>query len=166
MGKITRFKAPVTCADSCISMQKNHVQERFSYLRLHHRYLPPDRVMVWSLNSCLDPHFSASYVRSNRKHIDPFPPNNQSTCSDIGASAFEGNSWFQTWCRYVPDVVLIRSERGLGYLGTWLRYVPNLLAHPSLPPSSSPELGILITVQTRYLCAVKQDRITINTIRI
>jgi len=28
-------------------MQKNHVQERFSYLLLHHRYLPPDTVMVW-----------------------------------------------------------------------------------------------------------------------
>ena len=128
MGKITRFKAPVTCADSCISMQKNHVQERFSYLRLHHRYLPPDRVMVWSLNSCLDPHFSASYVRSNRKHIDPFPPNNQSTCSDIGASAFEGNSWFGTWCQYVPNVVSIRSERGCDTFRTWLRYVPNVVS--------------------------------------
>ena len=45
-------------------------------------------------------------------------------------------------------------------------FLRNLLVRPSLPPSSSPELGILITVQTRYFCAVKQDRITINTIRI
>ena len=50
------------------------------------------------------------------------------------------------------EVVVIRSGRGLGYLGTWLRYVPNLLARPSLPPSFSPELGILIAVQPRYFC--------------
>ena len=54
------------------------------------------------------------------KHIDPFSPNDQSTYSDIGASAFEGNSWFGTWSRYVPNVVLGTSERGCDRFRTWL----------------------------------------------
>ena len=86
-------------------MQKNRVRERFSYLLLYHHYLPPDRVTVWSLNSCSDPHFSAFSARRNRKHIDPFPPNNQSIYFDIGASAFERNSWLVIVFNHVPNVV-------------------------------------------------------------
>jgi len=47
VGKITQFKAPVTCADSCISMQKHRVWNGLSYLSLHRRYLPSSEVMIW-----------------------------------------------------------------------------------------------------------------------
>ena len=35
---------------------------------------------------------------------------------------------FRGGCRYVPNVVMIRSERGCDTFGTWLRYVWNVVA--------------------------------------
>ena len=103
-------------------MQKHLVQERFSYLLLHHRYLPPDRVTVWSLNSYSDPHFFAFSARRNRKHIDPFPPNNQSTCFDIGASAFERINTLRNVVKYRSEVVIITFRTSLNMVQDVIKY--------------------------------------------